>query len=293
MKNECDIIKDLLPSYIDHLCSEATSAFVEEHIATCKQCAQLVEHMCVEFDMKEQAEKLVGIEQKKPFQKVAYFLKAQKNYTQLLRTLFWISLTITIALSGYSLRIVNELYHEREEAQMLEQEKLTIMEDAFAVLLERKEINESAFQEVFQKYSQHIQHLAVFSVDDSQKFTRLDGGVAYPYSIDYVALQKEPKNMYPINYTQAVFVAGSKGTITASDYDIGTVAMANKQWIVQFEYKESYFERVESAFQTKHYGPSYWTILQLPIVFIMMTVFILGIWLFQKRMMQPVKNMVS
>ncbi len=35
-KVECDVIQDLLPSYIDKISTEATNALVEEHLQTCK-----------------------------------------------------------------------------------------------------------------------------------------------------------------------------------------------------------------------------------------------------------------
>ncbi|MBQ6043380.1 MAG: zf-HC2 domain-containing protein [Clostridia bacterium] len=39
MKNECDILKDLLPLYADGMLSESSIAFVEEHLKTCSECA--------------------------------------------------------------------------------------------------------------------------------------------------------------------------------------------------------------------------------------------------------------
>ena len=42
-KMNCDIIQDLVPSYVDGICSEATKECVEEHIMECNQCRKLVE----------------------------------------------------------------------------------------------------------------------------------------------------------------------------------------------------------------------------------------------------------
>lgn len=41
-KMNCDIIKDLIPSYVDEVCSDATRQCVEEHIADCDNCRQMV-----------------------------------------------------------------------------------------------------------------------------------------------------------------------------------------------------------------------------------------------------------
>lgn len=39
-KINCDIIKDLIPSYVDEICSDATKQCVEEHLETCADCRQ-------------------------------------------------------------------------------------------------------------------------------------------------------------------------------------------------------------------------------------------------------------
>ena len=42
-KKQCDIIKDLLPSYVDGICSEASKLWIEEHLAECETCRQTME----------------------------------------------------------------------------------------------------------------------------------------------------------------------------------------------------------------------------------------------------------
>jgi hypothetical protein len=39
----CDIIQDLLPSYVDGICSDATKECVKDHMLECDQCKKLVE----------------------------------------------------------------------------------------------------------------------------------------------------------------------------------------------------------------------------------------------------------
>lgn len=43
MEKTCDIIKDLLPLYLDNVCSEDSRKAVEEHIATCENCRRELE----------------------------------------------------------------------------------------------------------------------------------------------------------------------------------------------------------------------------------------------------------
>lgn len=41
MKNECSIVRDLLPLYAEGMLSEDSAAFVKEHLDTCKECRAL------------------------------------------------------------------------------------------------------------------------------------------------------------------------------------------------------------------------------------------------------------
>ena len=45
MKINCDIIRDLLPLYAEHITSEATNALVEEHLTECEACRAELEQM--------------------------------------------------------------------------------------------------------------------------------------------------------------------------------------------------------------------------------------------------------
>ena len=42
-EKECDIIKDLLPSYVDEICSETSKLWIEEHMAECEECRKKAE----------------------------------------------------------------------------------------------------------------------------------------------------------------------------------------------------------------------------------------------------------
>ncbi len=42
---KCNVIKDLLPNYIDDLCSEETKKLVEEHVECCEECSRVLEVM--------------------------------------------------------------------------------------------------------------------------------------------------------------------------------------------------------------------------------------------------------
>ena len=38
MKNECSIVRDLLPLYVEQMVSAETGEFVEEHLEGCEAC---------------------------------------------------------------------------------------------------------------------------------------------------------------------------------------------------------------------------------------------------------------
>lgn len=45
MKMHCDVIQDLIPSYVDEICSEKTKELIEEHLLECEHCRTFVESM--------------------------------------------------------------------------------------------------------------------------------------------------------------------------------------------------------------------------------------------------------
>lgn len=50
---KCEIIRDLMPSYIDGLTSEASNAVLEEHVESCEECRKYMEIMRKELASEE------------------------------------------------------------------------------------------------------------------------------------------------------------------------------------------------------------------------------------------------
>lgn len=50
-KKLCNIIKDLLPSYVENLTNDETNSFIESHIANCPECKELLENMQKEIEV--------------------------------------------------------------------------------------------------------------------------------------------------------------------------------------------------------------------------------------------------
>ncbi len=45
MNKECEITRDLIPLYIDHIASDASRDYVEEHVAHCPECQKILNDM--------------------------------------------------------------------------------------------------------------------------------------------------------------------------------------------------------------------------------------------------------
>lgn len=66
---KCDIIKDLIPLYIEHMTSEETNNIIEEHISNCDECKKVYEEMSMDISLSnsENKEEKTGKSIKKEF----------------------------------------------------------------------------------------------------------------------------------------------------------------------------------------------------------------------------------
>lgn len=55
MSMDCDIVKDLLPLYVEDLTSEKSNQFIEEHIATCDECTNNLKNIKKEIPIVEES----------------------------------------------------------------------------------------------------------------------------------------------------------------------------------------------------------------------------------------------
>ena len=58
MKISCEIIKDLLPLYLDGVCSNDSKALIEEHLAECDSCKAELQAMKEELFMNRKEQNL-------------------------------------------------------------------------------------------------------------------------------------------------------------------------------------------------------------------------------------------
>ncbi len=139
-RKECEIIKDLLPNYIDKLTSRETNEFIEEHIKTCENCKKIYNTMKAEFYYTQEKEEIESIN----------FFKKHKKKLNILRTLVVILLVISVGLSIYAAKVFRNnfemtqemLYKTIKDLEEAGYQLVTIVEDDGTIRKDIVPINE-------------------------------------------------------------------------------------------------------------------------------------------------------
>ncbi|MEH7503743.1 zf-HC2 domain-containing protein [Neobacillus drentensis] len=291
MTNNCEIVRDLLPSYIDKICSKDSSQFIEEHLNTCGSCREILANMKTDVDIPDEIHKNERLKAKKPFKKLSEFFKTQKRFTTYILSAALIALLLGIIFLAHSIMEIKEYKKEVNNLKVVEQEKEVIMNDVFNVLGASNGIAEQEEEQllhVFDKYQDKLNLMAVFPAKDVENWVEENESV-----------RNEPTTIYPVDYQKAALVIGSEGIIESkeqiipSGYDLGTVVMANEGWVVQYEYKNSYEKTIEKHHQLKYFGPTIWSFYQLPILFFSIFSVLAVIWLFLKKHNRQLKGVID
>lgn len=76
MINKCNVVRDILPLYVEHMASEDTKAFVDEHLAECAACRAELENLKkpTEWKTDETAVPLKNLKKRLKFQKIQTIL---------------------------------------------------------------------------------------------------------------------------------------------------------------------------------------------------------------------------
>lgn len=74
-KINCDIIQDLLPLYVDDVCSQASKQMIEEHLENCSFCTEKVQEL-----QKDTISIQLAEEKNKTFKKLASRIRLRKVY---------------------------------------------------------------------------------------------------------------------------------------------------------------------------------------------------------------------
>ncbi|GEM_PF-446005 len=111
MRMNCNIIKDLLPSYIDDICSEDTRKVVEEHLAQCEKCQLSLKRMQQQTEyiqqMPEEAKKAIS-----PLKKI----NKKRRIQVLVAIVFTFIITIISMLIVQEVSAVNQIFFPKKSA---------------------------------------------------------------------------------------------------------------------------------------------------------------------------------
>jgi len=88
MRNECNIIRDLLPLYAENMVSSDTAAFVEEHLKKCEACKK-------EYEGIKEPQPTQKISDAAPVLKLSRKMKAKRIQTIALTAIFVIALFVS------------------------------------------------------------------------------------------------------------------------------------------------------------------------------------------------------
>jgi putative transposon-encoded protein len=291
MNNECEIVRDLLPSYIDDICSKGSSQFVEEHINSCAACREILDSMRINVETTDEIHKFERLEAKKPFIKVSRIFNNQKKFTIYVRSFSLIFLVVGLLFLANSIKEMKEHREEISKLEIVEQEREAIMNEVFTVLGDSATVTEQEEEELLEVYDHYkgkLALLAIFPVTEVEDWV-----------MENPAVKNEPTTIFPIEYKKAELVIGNEGIIghaepiTPSNYDLGTVVMAKDNWVIQYEYETSYEKTVEMHHQLKHYGPSTLSFYQIPIVLFSIFLVLFIIWLFLNKNNRDLKDVIG
>lgn len=98
---ECEMVRDLLPNYIEELTSEKTNKVIEEHLENCKDCRKVYQSMKVDLNIKENED----IRNKT---KVKIFRKINKRI-KILETIIITIIVIYLGIYTKNLIILNKM----------------------------------------------------------------------------------------------------------------------------------------------------------------------------------------
>lgn len=105
----CNIIKDLMPSYIDSICSKETVAAIEEHIEHCQECKGTM-HLMVQPPVKKNETNVAAA--KEPFKRI----NKKRRFQILTAIIITFMLTIIGSLVVGNVGVVKDFFFPKVSA---------------------------------------------------------------------------------------------------------------------------------------------------------------------------------
>lgn len=199
------------------------------------------------------------------------FFSVQKRFARYILLFSLVSLVLgaIIFVNAYL-----EIYNFKEERGIIMNDVLTILGDDVVISDSQKE----DIQTIFDEHRDHLNYLAIFNTEENAQLK--------DWLKEFKITQK-PSTTYPIEYQYATFMIEdpyeifNKEEIVSDDYDLGTVASTKDNWIVQYEYKDTYQNVIEA--NNSWVLGDYMDIFQLPILFFVVFGVLIIVWGFLKK----------
>lgn len=144
IKNECDIIKDLLPNYVENQINDNTKEFVEKHIKNCNKCDEMLKMLKGEQTEEETRNKIENIE-----------INYLKKYNKKIKVFKWIAIalglisiiicTIVLGTNVYEI-IENNKAYEKSYKTYEEKENNKTYEESYRTYEEVNNIMNIAYE---------------------------------------------------------------------------------------------------------------------------------------------------
>lgn len=112
MRMKCEVIKDLMPSYIDNLLSEDSQDLVEEHLAECETCKAYYETLKGDDDIFEAAAEELHVDEIQPLKKI----KKKMNRKTLIVSLISVLCAAVVGYGVFFAMVHIDSYVPYEEA---------------------------------------------------------------------------------------------------------------------------------------------------------------------------------
>jgi hypothetical protein len=106
---KCEIIKDLLPSYIDELTSDESNKEIENHIRACSKCKSELDNMKQDINIEMLESNKKDIQPLKKF---------NKKYMNIFRNISICSLILYLIAGYYTQSAFNKVYSTRDNLSM-------------------------------------------------------------------------------------------------------------------------------------------------------------------------------
>ncbi len=246
MSKECNIVKDLIPSYLENLLSEDSKEYVEKHIENCNKCKRIIE--TVKNEKKAESD-YINKEQKEEIN----HLKKYKNKKRLIKIIFFSIISIVFAILLYFIikynyisYIINNTYQTGEKLKKLTNYKLNKVEYRINYKEDEEFCNNDTYYYKDGKYKK-------IRKSDSNKVEIVNGNMKY-YGVEDSKEQIQiDENSKKISNVVANYDIVTKGKEIRVLYSCLNDYAQDNSFIIKFVLRNSFEVRTEKYNQIECY----------------------------------------